>query len=175
MSTSRALKNAPRFSTNPATSAESVAGKVEKLAEKRVFQQPARAWWLALALCGCPGEIDDPTPFLTSGGGGSGGAGCFDVETELFPMRCATTGCHDATSMAAMLDLASPNVAERLVDVPATADCNGAPLIDPNDAEASILYVKLLPMPCGLSQMPQVGDKLTEPELACVLDWIEQQ
>jgi hypothetical protein len=38
---SGALKNAPRFSADPAVGLESAAGKAEKLAEARVFQQPA--------------------------------------------------------------------------------------------------------------------------------------
>src|SRR5262249_20589066 len=38
---SRALKNAARFSANPAIPLKSVAGKAEELAERRVLQQPA--------------------------------------------------------------------------------------------------------------------------------------
>jgi len=38
---SRPLKNASRFSADPAVSLQSAAGKVENLAEGRVFQQPA--------------------------------------------------------------------------------------------------------------------------------------
>jgi len=42
--TSRALRNAPRFSTNPAICLESVAGRVEKLAEGEFLNSLLVPW-----------------------------------------------------------------------------------------------------------------------------------
>src|SRR5262245_14486631 len=73
---SRVLKNAPRFSTLPAAPSDQTAGKVEELAERRVFQQPAGApssgirklgvYNLMLAYPGCVNRLFTPSfPKLT--------------------------------------------------------------------------------------------------------------
>ena len=64
-----------------------------------------------LFLCGCPGELQDPERFLT--GGGDAGPGC-DVENGILKTKCGTAGCHDATTIAQGLDLATAGVGTRL-------------------------------------------------------------
>jgi mono/diheme cytochrome c family protein len=46
-------------------------------------------------------------------------------------------------------------------------------LIDPGgNPDASVLYLKLTPMPPFGLQMPEIGNKLDEAQLACVAAWI---
>ena len=123
-----------------------------------------------VALAGCPGSLDAPERFRTD----AGTSGCFDIPNDLFKGRCGGAGCHIATNPAGSLDLVSDGVVGRLVGKPGTTACPGL-LIDPNDAEASVLYTKLTPQFCGPSQMPVIGEKLTDAELQCVLAWIQAQ
>jgi hypothetical protein len=138
-------------------------------------------------LAGCPGNLDDPGRFAAqfgtggSGGGGTGGSTstggtgggdggtCPDIPT-FFAATCTATGCHSATSPAAELDLASPDLATRLAGKMAT----GGPglLLDPAMPASSILYEKLQSPPPFGSRMPLVGTPLSDAQMACVLSWI---
>ena len=119
-------------------------------------------------LAGCPGSLDDPDRFRD--GGATVDAACFDPPVDLFPQRCGTSGCHNASMPAQGLDLVSADVASRLVGVMST-ECAGV-LADPNDARASMLVRKLGgDPPCG-ARMPLVGDKLGDEEIDCVVAWI---
>jgi hypothetical protein len=120
-------------------------------------------------VAGCPGEIENPERFKTTAG-----VGTCNVEGDIFPTFCADTTCHNAEDAAGMLDLVTADVAARVVGQPASVDCPGEVLADPQNPEDSLLYTKLFPppdVPCG-SQMPLVGTKLTEEQQQCVLDWI---
>ncbi len=120
----------------------------------------------AILLLGCPGELENPERFLDGGIPQS----CPDIPSELFVQRCAGSICHEGANAAAGLDLISPNVENRLVDVPGR-DCNGL-LADPVLPETSLLYLKLLPLPdCG-SPMPIGKPALNGFELECVREWI---
>lgn len=131
--------------------------------------------------------------------GGSGGtAGTLgtdlscDVE-EVLLRSCGRAGCHSASSMVAGLDLASPGVQTRLIDVPAThqditcpnpdggalpvpcvpASCPDAKLIDLAHPENSWLLKKLAGEQgdCG-EQMPLLPGILTESERTCLEEWL---
>lgn len=121
-----------------------------------------------LSSAGCPGTLDDPSRFL--------GPDCGDVEAELLVPRCGTlSGCHIADAPAALLDLQSPNLAERVVNVPATITCGGGLLADPAHPQSSILYQKVADdVPCG-SRMPLGSADLTLDEQSCILLWIAAQ
>jgi hypothetical protein len=139
----------------------------------------ALAGILALT-AGCPGTLDDPAAFidaavgeLTADGGASeAGANCPDVPQAVFMPNCALAGCHDAQSKMQGLDLQSPDVASRLVGVPAT-EGQGL-LIDPSAPFNSVLYLKLTAMPPFGARMPLAG-KLDDATIACVLAWITEQ
>ncbi len=121
-------------------------------------------------LWGCPGELENPERFTNAS---TGTSGCINIETELFPQRCADTNCHNATDQLGDLDLVSPGVVNRLVGVDSTAAmCNGMALVRPGDPENSVLYNKLTEDFCAGTRMPITGDKLDDDELACVADWI---
>jgi hypothetical protein len=124
----------------------------------------------AFAAGSCAGELDDPERFLTTSS--TGGGACPDIEGTLFPQRCGTPSCHNATDKQGGLDLVSPGLPARVVGVPATAACGAQPLADPTMAVKSVLYVKLTPDYCGPSKMPQ-GSSLTDTEIDCVRQWIE--
>ena len=89
---------------------------------------------------------------------------------ELFLQSCNGGACHGGgASSAAMLDLISPNVEERVADVPGTT-CDGL-LADLSDPKASLLYTKVTEPTCGL-RMPVDGSPLEEDQLTCMQYWI---
>jgi hypothetical protein len=134
---------------------------------------PFVALFGTILLGGCPGELENPDRFKTDGGGAS--AACFDIPKDLFVKRCAQIpNCHSAAMPInpPNLDHESPGVEDRLVNKPGSATCPGI-LVNPADAEGSILYKKLTSSPgCG-TRMPQVGTPLDQSELDCVKQWIE--
>ncbi|MBM4374736.1 MAG: hypothetical protein FJ095_06605 [Deltaproteobacteria bacterium] len=108
----------------------------------------------------------------TSGAGGA--AACSpelpSIEKAIFAISCSMTSCHNPTDAAGELDLATPGLESRLVDV-ASASCK-ALRVAPSKPEESLLYQKSAqekPV-CG-DRMP-VGAALSEQELGCVRDWI---
>ncbi len=162
-------------------------------------ERAARAWWYALlaAVCllpGCPGKLDDKQGFLAyaeAHGDGDAGAGtevmntagtagtsagfgaCGDVATRIFVPSCAGNGCHNAAAPQQGLDLASPDVAKRVVGV--SGKMCLATLADPSNPEGSLLYQKLAAKPpCG-AQMPLARPPLSAADAACVLEWIAAQ
>jgi hypothetical protein len=126
------------------------------------------------------GGSSSGTGGAASGSGGSGAmtggdagaqTGCPEA-CELIAMRCAVAGCHAASAPASGLDLASPDIAMRLTDEPATsAACNGEVLFDPSSPEDSLIYGKLLDPPACGTRMP-LGAPLTATQLDCVRRWV---
>jgi hypothetical protein len=121
---------------------------------------------VAFAVTGCPGELENPERF--------GPAVCpapMDVPAVIFARSCTDQLCHGDLDPVASLDLKSPDVLARLVDVP-SSQCNGWLRIDSADPDESLLLNKLenaFPE-CG-DHMP-LGGKLTRVELACIRDWV---
>jgi hypothetical protein len=132
----------------------------------------------ALLLCtACPGELADPALFggdaaLDDRAPSLGDGGCPDIPTQLLQVDCVSSACHSAASAQGGLDLASPNVAARLVGVHAQG---GGLLVDPADPAMSVLYTKLTSTPPFGAQMPLLGQPLDDAMMACVLTWISQQ
>jgi hypothetical protein len=121
-----------------------------------------------LSLAGCPGVLEDPDRFLEDAP-----IVCPDIVGELFVNSCGGSICHSGDEPAAGLDLVTPGVIERLVDVMGR-DCPGI-LVDPIDPEGSLLYDKLtVETACG-SPMPLGRPMLTQAELGCVRAWIAAQ
>jgi len=144
---------------------------------------------LVAATAGCPGTLDDPGRFapgaLDDGGGVAGDSGipgpaataegggsgddCPNIP-QLFESTCTGASCHSASNKAQGLDLQSPDVAARLVNVPATE--GAGLLIDPSAPAQSILYLKLSPSPPFGARMPLGATPLDASTLGCVLAWI---
>lgn len=132
---------------------------------------------LLVAAPGCAGDLGDPAPYEDW----RRQPHCLldlDVEEDIFARRCGSRVCHGAPSaddgrVAGDLDLVSPDVASRLVDVPANK-CATEVRVVPNDPDGSLLILKLrgtVPPGCG-DPMPQVGARLSEAEIDCVRAWI---
>jgi hypothetical protein len=136
---------------------------------------------------GCPGTLDDPARFVDAGAAGAadvsapvqgeeaGEAGalgsCPDVPA-LLAQTCTASTCHSASNKAQGLDLQSPDLAARLVGVPATE--GPGLLVDPSAPTKSVLYAKLTANPPFEARMPLGAAPLDAPTLACVLDWVTQ-
>lgn len=128
-------------------------------------------WWVGLCLAsclgGCPGALSNPEAF------GDGGIQIKDAET-IFGQTCGTSGCHDDSLQAqAGLDLLSPDLAARVVDVNAIGiGCGNEILVVPGDPDSSYLFQKILNTPgiCGLP-MPVVG-ALDSTEAETIRQWI---
>jgi hypothetical protein len=132
----------------------------------------------AIAACaGCPGTLDDPARFLVdvsdAGIGGDAATACPDVPNALFVPTCAAAPCHSEANKAQSLDLQSPDVANRLVGVPAT-EGDGL-LIDPTHPSQSVVYTKLTSTPPFGARMPLGITPLDDATLACVLSWVSRQ
>ena len=125
-----------------------------------------------LAVAACAGNLDDPERFTSALGARSADGpadaapACPDVPA-LLADKCATAGCHSASAKAANLDLGSPNVTARLVDVPSMTT---GKLVDPAQPSASVLFQRIQPTAAG--RMPVTGDPLDDSTIACVLAWI---
>lgn len=126
-----------------------------------------RISWLvvagALLAAGCPGRLEERERFASCPPG--------MVENELLAAKCGAGACHDAEDPEANLDLVSPGVRSRLLDVPSDT-CAQRILIDSTDPELSFLLEKLYPQPeCG-SQMPHSSPPLSVEEVECVRRWV---
>jgi hypothetical protein len=124
---------------------------------------------LTCALAGCPGNLEDPGRFDTDAALGA----CPDVTQTVFLTVCATSQCHSTAAKAQGLDLQSPDVASRLIGVPAT-EGTGL-LVDPNAPQTSVIYTKLTSTPPFGVQMPFAEAPLDPATVQCVLDWITSQ
>lgn len=132
-----------------------------------------RAWHLlallSFGLTACPGELEDPDRFLSTQP--SLCALGLTVETDLFPQKCGTLGCHGVQAPSANLDLVSPNVASRLIGTPGTG-CEGRALVVAAAPDQSALLDRIKGSPeCGL-RMPLGQDPLSAAEYDCVRRWI---
>lgn len=103
-------------------------------------------------IVGCPGNLSNPGAFQ------DGGTQQKEAE-DVFAESCGSTDCHDASEPQAGLDLVSPNVESRVVDVNAIGlGCGTEILVVAGDPDNSYLLDKVLNTPgiCGL-QMPIIG------------------
>jgi hypothetical protein len=127
-----------------------------------------------LSLClACPGSID-PSEFLgdsgTDSGTQDGGVSC-DAPGTIFTPICGA--CHHAQpGELGALDLTSPGLNSRLLDVGSAGCGAGEILVVPGRPDASYLYVKVTSPspPCG-ARMPQ-GSSLDAAQIQCVAEWI---
>ncbi|MET0795225.1 MAG: hypothetical protein ABW061_27145, partial [Polyangiaceae bacterium] len=158
-----------------------------------------------LGLAACPADIANPGDYNhpgsasagTSAGGsgasaGSAGAGGASTQpglnvpttclTAVLAKSCGTLGCHQApATFAAGLDLSSPNVNTRLIDVvathkdadPASGCVVGQKLIDSVNPDQSWLVLKLSTdgTSCGYS-MP-IGSSLSADDTACLKQYAQ--
>lgn len=120
-----------------------------------------------LVFAGCVGSLSNPEDFIDAGTEPK------SAETVLAE-SCGTTGCHDASPQAqAGLDLISPNVESRVVDVNAIGiGCTSDVLVVAGDPDSSYLLDKVLNSIgiCGFP-MPVVGE-LSAADTEVLRQWI---
>ena len=95
------------------------------------------------------------------------------IQTEIFDVDCATSGCHAGSGSFGGLDLSSVDDSyTNLVGVPATLDENLL-RVDPGNPDESFLIHKLEGTGAG-SQMPLNAQPLSDDEIQLVRDWIAE-
>jgi hypothetical protein len=116
---------------------------------------------------GCAGSLSNPEDFM------DGGTSSKSAEMVLAE-SCGTTGCHDDSPQAqAGLDLLSPNVESRVIDINSIGvGCTSDILVVAGDPDRSYLLDKVLNTPgiCGLP-MPVVGS-LSASDTEVLREWI---
>lgn len=125
---------------------------------------------IPLACASTSDENGGPAKTCDAGTTGAPGPVCNGV--DVFVTDCSGGVCHHSgCDPARGLDLRSPDVADRLIDV--ASSCNGRLYVDPNDIDHSFLLEKLQSdtPECG-SRMPLVGTTLPAETIQCVRDWI---
>jgi len=122
----------------------------------------------SLLLVGCPGNLNNPEDFI----GGAGGSPGQTVE-QVFLVNCGNAVCHDSDAPQAGLDLVSPNVASRTVDVNSIdLDCDTETIVIAGDPDESYMMKKIPNTPgiCG-AQMP-LTTILGAEETEVIRQWI---
>ncbi|MEM9727853.1 MAG: hypothetical protein AAF997_04660 [Myxococcota bacterium] len=126
-----------------------------------------------LLIAGCPGNLSNPEDFIDGGGPGGGGGVIGPTVEEVLEVNCGNSVCHDADAPAAALDLVSPNVEARTIDIPSSdASCSSELLVVIGNPDESYLLAKILNSPgiCG-GQMP-IGTILPAEETEVIRQWI---
>ena len=123
----------------------------------------------ALVCCSCAGELTNPSRFLDDQGDACAD---MDVVAEILAAdTCSNSGCHDVDAPAAGLDLQSPGVAARLLDV-ASNNCSDRLLIDSGNRGTGYFLESLEQTPSCGSQMP-IGAPLSAEQIGCLQAWVE--
>lgn len=91
------------------------------------------------------------------------------VQTMVFDVSCASSGCHDGSAWP---DLSAGQAYGNIVNIEST---QGLPLVYPGRPDSSYLYLKLLPdAPISGGRMPLGGPYLDAASLEIVRAWIER-
>lgn len=130
----------------------------------------------------CPGELENPEQFTDGGEPTIFCPSIATVESDIIVPKCGIGGCHDdSAAPQSGLNLKSPGVAARLLNVGASAACqsdDSTVYIIPGDSTGGLFLNKVLDKEsgeaflCG-SQMPPAAP-LTEVEQACLKAWVAQ-
>lgn len=115
---------------------------------------------------GCVGNLADPDAFI------DGGTIPKDAQT-VFDETCATIGCHDDVTTAANLNLLSPGVESRVLNINATGvGCEARILVVAGDPNSSYLFDKVRGTIgiCG-SRMPLLSI-LPDSDVEVIREWI---
>lgn len=119
-------------------------------------------------LSGCAGSLEDPQRFDA---GTPNGFVCASlnvaVKSTLVAEKC-TAGCHSAAVQMSGLDLESPGVGNRLVDV-STTECPPRKRVATADGGTLEEMISESLPTCGTAMPP--GNRLTNSEVACVVEW----
>jgi len=117
----------------------------------------------------------DPTPdtrIITVEGGG-GQATFSAVQSQIFTPSCAFSGCHAGGSPAQGMNLSQGQAYANIVNV-ASNQQPSLDRIEPDNPEASYLYLKVTGDASSGGQMPPGGGSLSQDLLDLLRDWIER-
>lgn len=147
---------------------------------------------LVLSLPACPGDLENPERFAVSSpsstvstpspsssvpspapSGSAPPGTCPDVVTKTLAPLCASGGCHSAKTRASALDLASPDIVDRLRGVKASG--GAGLLIDEKDLSRSVLLLKLQDPPPFGNTMPLGNEPLDPATVACITAWLQKE
>jgi len=120
---------------------------------------------LLLLSTGCPGRLEDPERF--EGDAVEGPCTVDLVERTLLPTSCGGGGCHGASQPAGNLDLQSPGVGRRLVNVKSA--CQDKLLVGPS---GSYFLEKLDARPACGTQMP-ISGPLKASDIRCLEQYVK--
>jgi hypothetical protein len=151
---------------------------------------------------GCAGELEgDPSRFLdgstsatgaggspgaggsgtgtgggTAGTGGTMTAGC-DQAVSYLTSTCGILGCHGGPSPQMGVDLMNVGNGQQYINAHPTGPCaTFAPLIDPNNAQNSLLYLIVQdepPRPCGFLMPFGMPSPIPQAQQTCILQWAQ--
>lgn len=99
-------------------------------------------------------------------------SGSQQIQAQVLAPNCGNSGCHSASNPALGLDLVSPNLEARLVNVPASG-CGEQTLVVAGNAAHSYLFTKLTQdaPPCG-DRMPLGAAPLSSAQVECLQTWV---
>ena len=123
-------------------------------------------WLIILSLVGCDDIIFEPHE---EGGGGVVESG-YDGAVQIINGSCLS-GCHDATSQAAGLDLET-DFCGSTIGMPSVLYPSAGNLIEAGDASASVLFLKMQGAD-GVGGVMPLSGSLDDASLAVVSDWID--
>ena len=147
----------------------SCAGKLEQPERFAATVQKFGAAGKAATDAGKKNAAGDAGVKAGADAGKDAGAGAPSCVQQLFKASCASIGCHAKGSP--QVDLASADVASRLVDKTSTGPkCSGRVFISTTGG-ANLLLDKLnSPPPCG-DKMP-LGGTIADKDRSCLVDWV---
>jgi len=132
--------------------------------------------WVAiiLAALGCAKDSQPTAPPLPGRTTGEEISFAADIAGPIFASQCALSGCHNAGTVQAGLELTPVVAYGNIVNVAAVEE-PGLLRVSPGDPENSYLYrkVRLQGPGNGTERMP-FGGQLTPDEIAAIRSWIEQ-
>jgi hypothetical protein len=130
---------------------------------------------------GYPSEGRDAGMDGAPAGGGDGSSGMTDRQycdavALVFIPRCGGGSCHNRPNTTLGDFAVGPEEASSYVDVPSGRNAECGLIIDSTDPAESLIYRKLVGdfgAMCG-GFMPVSGGDLTDEQINCVADWVQQ-
>ena len=92
------------------------------------------------------------------------------IQTNIFTPKCVNEGCHPGQD--APMSLQSGAAFDNLVNVPSAFEGGNLLRVNPNDANNSALYLKVLGDARTSDRMPLLRSALSQDEINAIRDWI---
>jgi hypothetical protein len=127
-------------------------------------------------LAGCTKEKRD-NPIVSSGGGNPGSSNLSDLQSEIFALGCATSGCHDnRATPAGNLNMSNATQSYNNLVNRNSTQATSLKLVLPNNPGSSYLINKLQGTHLAVGgsgvRMPQFAAPLSSEDMDRIIDWI---